>query len=161
MQYSNYEYQALLNFITRNVKPLPAQQVHIAASGSVLRKFFHTCCNQQIRAKARTEKVVSSGLEAIPSVPELRLAVGTKESDNILNKSACTDRMACGSRSRSTDEHSQSATTSVDTCVVRGVAKQQQSSSRAAAGTAAGAAAGAAAKQQQSSKATSSKAAAK
>ena len=85
------------------------------------------------RAKDRTEKAVTLGLEALPSVPELSTAVTTKESDENLHKCACTDFIACGSCSRLTDELCQSAGTRSDTCVVLGVAKLQQSSSKAAA----------------------------
>ena len=64
------------------------------------------------------------GLEALPSVPELRIAGTTKESDDNLHRYICMDFIAGGSCSRSTDELRQNATTSRVTHVVRGVAKQ-------------------------------------
>ena len=122
MQYSNHEYHALKKFTSRNVKPLSAQQVNIAAPGSAFRNFCilvaigNTC-------KRQDPKAVRLGLEALPSVPELRTAAATKESDDNLHGSACTDFIACGSCSRSTDELCQNAARKVGR---KAAAKQQQ-----------------------------------
>ena len=102
------------------------------------------------RTKDRFEKIVILGLEALPSVPELRSAMTTKENDNNLHRCACTDFKACGSCKRSTDEICQSAVVGLDTYDEQGIAKQQQRSSSKAA-----------AKQQQEQQQSSSKAAAK
>ena len=77
--------------------------MNIAASGSALRKFIAYLLQSASRAKDRIEKVVISGLEVLPSVLELRIAVTTKENDDNLHRYACTDFIASGSGSRSTD----------------------------------------------------------
>ena len=77
--------------------------MNIVVSGSVSRKFFAYLLQSAIRAKDKIEKGGILDLEVLPSVPDLRIIEITKESDDNLHRSICTDFIACGSCNRSTD----------------------------------------------------------
>ena len=160
-----------LNFHFKECKTsVGTAREHSCLSGSGLRKFFAYCIaaiGKSYKRQDRKSCDIRLGGSSIGS--RAQNCYDHEKSDDNLHGCACTDFIACGSCSRSTEELCQSAATSVDTCVVR-VAKQQQeqqqqsSSSKAAAAKQqqqSSSSKAAAAKQQQQQSSSSSKAAAK
>ena len=108
---------------------------NIAASGSALRKFFAYLLQSATRAKDRTEKAVTLGLEALPSVPEFRTAVTTKESDGNLHGCApvlCEESQS-SSRAPAAKQQQSSPAAAKQQLSSKAAAKQGQSRSKAAA----------------------------